>query len=306
MNPTPVLTVVSPFFNEAEGIGDFLEVLRGELDGLSIIYEVILVDDGSTDNSRSVIEKYFWPELRVIGLPINLGHQVALDLGYRASKGDYVITLDSDLQHPPKLIGAFLAEARNKNVDVVYGIRKKRSEDSVFKRLSARAYYKAVRQLSGVEVQDSAADFRLISRSACQRINSLPAGGKVFRLLIPSLTLSSSNIIFEADKRLAGESKYSLSKMLRLALTSVVAFSNRPLWLAIQLGAMCGLVSLLGIIYVIYEFIANRTVPGWASISTAVLFMFSINFFLLGVLGLYLGELRNDYKLTETLSKLGK
>ena len=153
----------------------------------------------------------------------------ALDAGYRSSKGDLVITLDADLQHPPALIPKMLDEVENKGVDVVYAVRGKRSEDSIFKRVSAKIFYRVMRSLSEVDLQTSAADFRLVSKRVVDVIRQLPLGRVVFRIFIPSLGFASSTVSYTAAPRFAGESKYNLSKMIRLSTTSLLTSSTKPL-----------------------------------------------------------------------------
>jgi dolichol-phosphate mannosyltransferase len=267
---------------------------------------VILVDDGSTDSSATIATEFGWKKLRVLRHPINMGHQAALDTGIRAAKGDWVLTMDSDLQHPPRQIADFISIARSNNVDVIYGVRPKRNDDSLLKRSTAALYYKLMRGLTDLDIADSAADFRLLSRRVVTAINALPPGPKVFRLLIPSLGFPSTTLEFQADKRIFGESKYTLKKMIGLLVTSTVSFSTKPLWISIQLGLLFGLLSLLGIFYTVSMFFSGETVPGWASTSSAVLLLFSINFLILGVLGLYLGELINTLKITAIASEVQK
>ena len=285
------LSVVTPVFNEESGIVHFLEKLKKELNALGGTYEVIAVDDGSRDQTQKLLSAFEWQELSVTTLPVNLGHQAALDAGLRASKGEWVLTMDSDGQHPPEAIGEFLITAKEHNVSVVYGVRGKRKEDSWAKRLTAKLYYKLMRALTDVDIKDSAADFRLLRRDVVDIICTLPAGAKVFRLLIPSLSLPSANLEFEANQREFGSSKYTLKKMVALLVSSTVSFSTKPLWISIQLGLLFGLLAILGLVYTLYTFFTGQTVQGWASTSFLMLSMFSINFLVLGVIGLYIGEL---------------
>lgn len=294
--PNPELSVVTPVFNEEAGLSKFFGNLRAQLDDLDMNYEVIAVDDGSRDSTPSLLRALKWPQLGIVTLPVNLGHQAALDAGLRAAKGNWVITMDSDGQHPAEAIVKFLEKAKADKVPVVYGVRGKRREDSVGKRITAKLYYKLMRTLTDVDIQDSAADFRLLRRDVVDIICSLPAGPKVFRLLIPSLSLPSSNLEFEANKREFGASKYSLKKMIALLVSSTVSFSTKPLWISIQMGLLFGLLAILGLVYTLYTFFTGQTVQGWASTSFLILSMFSINFLVLGVIGLYIGELAESAK----------
>jgi len=285
------LTIVIPFYNEAESILEFATQLRESVESIGVEYEIIFVNDGSTDNSVELIERLRWSRARVISFVANAGHMAALDAGYRASVGQYVVSLDSDLQHPPTLIPVMYATARNKAVDVVYAVRTTRERDSVFKRTTALVYYRMMRSLTDVDVQNSAADFRLISRRVIAVIRALPPGQQVFRLLIPSLGFASETIPYEASERFAGESKYSLRKMLNLSTSSVVAFTIKPLTISIRIGLLVSLIAVLGFIYVIVTYFNGRALEGWASVLSTVLLMFGLLFVILGVFGLYLGTI---------------
>ena len=283
------MTVVSPCFNEADSLGPFLEDLRTTLDALKVTYEVIVVDDGSTDSSWSVLEATNWPELRALRLVANRGHQVALDAGIREAAGDYVVTMDSDGQHPPELIPVLLSAAKQTNSDVVYAIRQDRSEDSWFKRSTARVYYRLMRSMTGVAIQDSAADYRLMTRFVVDVINQIPEQ-KVFRLLLPYLGFSSTTVEFQALRREHGESKYSLGRMAGLAVRSSIQFSTKPLRIVMGIGFVMSFLAALWLIWVLVDFAAGRTVAGWASQMSVTLIVGGLMLFGLGIVGEYVGE----------------
>src|SRR5690348_131353 len=162
-------------FNEREAVDQFVGRLRPALDGLGDSYEVIAVDDGSSDAtvSRLMQLRVDWPQLRVVALRRNVGHQTALRAGLKAAQGDYVVSIDADLQDPPEVIGEMLAAARSEKVDVVYGVRSDRSTDTAFKRNTAGVYYWMMRRLVGPQVSDQAGDFRLMSRAVVDVLNDL-------------------------------------------------------------------------------------------------------------------------------------
>jgi polyisoprenyl-phosphate glycosyltransferase len=286
-----VLSVIAPVYNESESIVEFSRQLRENLDGLDIRYEVIFVDDGSIDGSRHLIEGIGWTSARVLSFVANAGHQAALDAGYRAAKGQYVVCMDSDLQHPPALVAELLETAQRENVDVVYAVRDKRTNDNWFKRTSARTYYRLMRGLTDVDIHDSAADFRLTSRRVVDVLCALPAGQQVFRLLIPSLGFSERTLPYEAADRYAGRSKYTLDKMVGLSVTSVIGFTTKPLTLSIRVGLFVSLLSFAGFVYVLVEFFAGHTVSGWASLLSTLLFVFGVLLVILGVFGFYIGAI---------------
>jgi glycosyltransferase involved in cell wall biosynthesis len=283
------VTVISPCFNEAESLGPFLKSLRSTLETLGVSYEVIVVDDGSTDSSWSVLSATNWPELRALRLVANRGHQVALDAGLREAAGDFVVTMDSDGQHPPGLIPVLLATAKRTHADVVYAVRQDRSEDPWFKRSTASAYYRLMRSMSGVAIQDSAADYRLMTRFVVNVINQIP-DQKVFRLLLPYLGFSSTTVEFQALRREHGESKYSLGRMASLAMRSCIQFSTRPLRIVMGAGFLMSFLAALWLIWVLVDFFSGRTVAGWASQMSVTLIVGGLTLFGLGIVGEYVGE----------------
>ena len=283
------MTIVSPCFNEADSLRPFLNGLRTTLDALDATYEVIVVDDGSTDSSWSVLEAANWPELRALRLVANRGHQVALDAGIREAAGDYVVTMDSDGQHPPELIPVLLSAAKETNSDVVYAIRQDRTEDSWFKRSTARVYYRLMRSMTGVAIQDSAADYRLMTRFVVDVINQIP-DQKVFRLLLPYLGFSSTTVEFQALPREHGESKYSFGRMAGLAVRSSIQFSTKPLRIVMGIGFAMSFLAALWLIWVLVDFAAGRTVAGWASQMSVTLIVGGLMLFGLGIVGEYVGE----------------
>ena len=302
------MTVVSPCFNEADSLGPFLNGLRTTLDALDMAYEVIVVDDGSTDSSWSVLSAMNWPELRALRLVANCGHQVALDAGIREAAGDYVVTMDSDGQHPSDLIPVLLSAAKQTNSDVVYAIRLDRAEDSWFKRSTARVYYRLMRGMTGVSIQDSAADYRLMTRFVVDVINQIP-DQKVFRLLLPYLGFSSTTVEFQALRREHGESKYSLGRMAGLAVRSSIQFSTKPLRMFMGIGFVMSFLAALWLVWVLVDFVSGRTVAGWASQMSVTLIVGGLTLFGLGIVGEYVGEVfervkgRPQYLVREVIGK---
>jgi dolichol-phosphate mannosyltransferase len=287
----PIVSVVVPVFNEAESILEFSRRLRGTLDGLSLTYEVIYVNDGSTDQSEGLIESLLWDQARVISLVSNAGHMAALDAGLRQARGNYVISMDSDLQHPPEMIPELIRVSEAEASSVVYTQRVHRSQENPFRRAAARFFYRAMAVLSGINVVDSAADFRLMTRPVINVLQALPPGKQVFRLLIPSLGFPSSVVPFEAHPRFAGKSKYTMGKLVGLSLMSMVGFSTKPLTASIRIGMIFSLIALGGFIYVIVAYFVDQTSVGWASIMSTVLLSSGLIIINLGVLGVYLADI---------------
>lgn len=277
-----------PVFNESGSLREFAKELKIATEG--IVAEFIFVDDGSTDDSASVIESLDLENLRFIALLSNSGHMAALDAGFRRASGDFIICLDSDLQHPPSLIPKMIEKAVAENLDVVYAVRSQRKEDVFLKRLASRSYYKLLRSISGVALRDSAADFRLVSKQALLILNSYPAGSSVFRTLIPSLRLPEGQLDYVASERFSGESKYTVSKMFGLAATSLITTTTRPLGLSLTAAIVSGFLAVFGFLYVLLQWIERNTIAGWASTLSVMLLMFSVLFFNVGILSLYVGR----------------
>jgi len=287
------LSVVTPMYNEREAVDHFVARLRPVLDRLGLAYEVVAVDDGSGDATvaRLLQLRADWPELRIVSLRRNVGHQAALAAGLRSARGDYVVSIDADLQDPPETIGEMLAAAREQGVDVVYGVRNDRSSDTVFKRRTAGAYYWMMRRLVGPWVSDQAGDFRLMSRAVVDVLNGLPEQRPVYRLVVPSLGFASAEVPYVRAERVAGETKYPLSKMIKLTLDSVTSFSATPLRIATWLGLLSFLVCLGLMVSGLVAWGFGAVVPGWTSLYVAVLLLGGIQLICLGLLGEYIGRI---------------
>ncbi len=285
------LSVVVPIYNEEDGILKFSEELKRSLDSLKLNYEVLFINDGSSDKTQEKIDSINWSQLSSFEFQFNAGHMRALEAGFELAKGEMIITLDSDLQHPPKYIEEFIRIKKEQNVDVVYGVRDSRSEDKFIKRLSAKFYYVIMKKLSGINIRENAADFRLITQKVNDVLKNIPDENKIYRLLIPSLKFKEAELIYKADKRILGKTKYSFKKMSLLALSSVLSFSTRPLRWAIWLGLFSVIISLVWITYVIIAQISGWVIQGWTSLIAAVILFSGVQLLLLGIFGQYIGQI---------------
>lgn len=290
---TVTLSVVVPMYDEAEVLPYLFSRLRPVLERLDVPYEVIAVDDGSCDETPDLVSRECarWPQLRLLRLLRNAGHQAAMGAGMEHSRGDYVATIDADLQDPPEEIAAMLALARRDGLDVVYGVRSDRSSDSLGKRVTAGWYYRLVRRLAGPQVPKHAGDFRLISRRVLEALNRLPEHGRVYRLVIPWLGFPAAEHRYARDSRVAGRSKYRLTHMVRLAFDSVTSFSAAPLRIATWAGLAGALLCTLFIGWAVVEWVRGETVPGWASTVIVVMLLGVVQLLCLGLLGEYVGRL---------------
>ena len=289
----PALSVVVPMYDEEEVLPMFFARMRPLLDGLGISYEVIVVDDGSRDGTATLLLEAAedWAQLRIIRLLRNSGHQAAQSAGFRRARGEYLVTIDADLQDPPEVIAEFLTAARDQDVDVVHGVRSDRSSDTWLKRTTARMYYRLMCRLVGKEIPFDAGDFRLVSRRVVDAVNALPEDGRVFRLVIPWLGFPSAEVRYVRAERAAGTTKYNFTKMLRLAFDSVTAFSAAPLRLATRLGLLGGMLSGVFVIGALVIKLAGRSIPGWTSTVLAVSVIGAIQLLCLGLLGEYVARL---------------
>jgi len=289
----PVLSVVIPMYNEADVLPLLVNRLRPVLDGLGETYEVVAVDDGSTDATAAQLIglRRAWPQLRVIRLRRNSGHQAALTAGLHRAFGQYVVSLDADLQDPPEKIPEMLTLARTQKLDIVYGVRSDRSSDTVGKRSTASLYYRLMGRLSGVKIRANAGDFRLLSRATVDALKQLPERQPVYRLLVPWLGFPSGEVTYVRERRAAGRTKYPLRKMIALAADSMTNFSAAPLRLATWLGLLSFFFCLCMIIYVAVSYALDATVRGWASMIATILFLGGAQLLCLGLVGEYLGRL---------------
>ncbi|GAB4060882.1 glycosyltransferase family 2 protein [Catellatospora paridis] len=294
----PTLSVVIPMYNEQEVLPLLIARLRPLLDGAGLDYEVVAVDDGSSDATAPMLLLACreWARLRVVRLRRNSGHQAALTAGLHRARGEYVASIDADLQDPPEKILEMLALARAESLDIVYGVRDDRTTDTFFKRHTAQAYYRVMRRLVGKKVPHNAGDFRLLSRAAVEALRTMPESQPVYRLLVPWLGFPSGEVTYRRDVRAAGSTKYPLSKMVKLAIDSITNFSAAPLRLATWSGLLSFFACFVLGCYSVARFVMHDTVSGWTSLFTAILFLGGVQLLCLGLLGEYMGRLYAEVK----------
>lgn len=282
-----------PMYNEEPVLGLLLQRLRPVLDSVDLDYEVVCVDDGSTDRTAALLmaELPRWPQLRLVRLLRNSGHQAAITAGYDTANGEYVVTIDADLQDPPECIPAMVTAARTQGLDVVYGVRADRSADTWFKRTTSEAYYRIMRRVAGGQVPHNAGDFRLVSRRVVEAMAQLPEHGRVHRLVIPWFGFPSTEVRYAREERAAGKSKYPLSKMLALAADSLVAFSAAPLRLATLAGFIGVLLGVCAIVWSVAGWLSGTAVPGWTSILATTGLIGAVQLICLGLLGEYVSRI---------------
>lgn len=301
------ISVIVPCFNEEEGLSAFNETLHQFLPE-KYQYEIIYVNDGSKDNTLGIIRSVASKDsgIRYISLSRNFGHQNALKAGYDFATGDCAISLDADLQHPPAVIPQLIAQWEA-GFDIVNTIRKDHESISLRKQLSSKLFYRMMRKLSDVQIEDGMADFRLLDRKVLKQLRQFRENYLFFRGIIPWMGFRQTNVEFQAAERFAGTSKYTFRKMLKFAATGVTAFSVKPLRLSIYLGTIIALLAFLYGVYAAYIFFfTEKALTGWTSVIISVLFVGGINLLMLGIIGEYLGKLfienkqRPNYLIADT------
>lgn len=297
---TPMLSAVIPFLNEEASLPELFRSLDRDLGALGVPFELVLVDDGSTDRSLEVLKREVAarPELEVTVLVLsrNFGKEAALTAGLEACQGDVVVPLDADLQDPPGLIGAMLEKWRA-GFDVVYAVRTGREGENRRKRLTAFGFYRLIGRLSSTPIPADTGDFRLMDRCVVDALRQLPERSRFMKGLFAWVGFRQTAIHYSRDSRREGQSNWDYWKLWNFALDGITSFSRMPLQLLSAGGAGIALVALLyGCWMVVRTVLFGTDLPGYASLMTAVLFLGGIQLIGLGVLGEYLGRVFEEVK----------
>lgn len=293
----PLHSIVVPCFNEEPVVAALLTRLESVLPRLGE-FEVVAVDDGSRDGTfellRSAAEDRPW--LKVVRLSRNFGHQTAITAGLDFASGDTVTVIDADLQDPPEVIPELVAEWE-RGADIVFAVRADRSGETWFKRVSAAAFYRLISRLAQVDLPLDAGDFRLMSRRAVEALRGMRERSRYVRGLVGWIGLERAFVRYARDARTAGETKYPLMRMLRLAMDGIVSFSIRPLQVATYLGlATSAAAFVYGIYVVVFRLLSNAPVPGWTSLMVVTLFLGGVQLTTIGIVGEYVGRIFEEVK----------
>jgi dolichol-phosphate mannosyltransferase len=294
----PTYSIVIPVYNEEETLRELQRRLSLLFDSLDGPAEVLLVDDGSTDSSYLIAIDFHRldPRFKVIGLSRNFGHQLAITAGLDLALGDAVIVMDADLQHPPEVI-LEMAKRWREGYEVVYGVMEGRTE-SMVKRRTARGFYWLLRRLTDVEVPPAAGDFRLVDRKALDAFRAMRERNRYLRGMFSWIGYRQVGVPYQCPPRFAGYSKYTLPKMMKLALDGIVGFSNLPLQLVLKVGFAVSAASfLIGVVAIAVKIGGVFAVPGWASIVVIVSFMGGAQLVVLGVMGEYVARIYDEVRL---------
>lgn len=292
------ISIVIPAYNEEENLTQIrlaVDEVFKTLSGYS--YEIIFVNDGSRDNTQAILEQLAgkFSEVKFIEFSRNFGHQNAVKAGLDFADGNCVISMDGDMQHPPEMIPQ-LIQKWEEGFDIVYTIRKYSKNISYFKRKTSDFFYHLLSSLSDVELEKGSSDFRLMDASVVDVVRSSGESDIFLRGLVKWVGFKQYSIPFVAADRFAGSSKYSLGRMIKFAFTGITAFSVKPLYLAAYLGFFFSLLPLLYIPYVVYSFINNSEISGWASLIMTVVFFGGVQLIILGILGIYMGKIFKQIK----------
>ncbi len=290
------ISVIVPIYNEEQIIPELYKRLQETLVKISAYYEIIFVNDGSKDNSLGELFKLSEIDKRVyyINFSRNFGHQIAVTAGLDACNGKAVAIIDGDLQDPPELI-ADLYSKHKEGYEVVYARRSERKGESLFKKLTAKIFYRVLQKVTSVDIPLDTGDFRLIDRKVVTYLKQMPEQNKFLRGQIAWLGFRQTQVLFSRDKRKYGKTGYSLGKMLHFALDGITGFSDKPLQLVTRSGFFISFISFIIILYAIYShYILDRTISGWTSLIISSMFIGGVQLLSIGIIGEYISRINKN------------
>jgi polyisoprenyl-phosphate glycosyltransferase len=293
------ICVVVPCYNEEAVIEQTHARLLSLGKGSGYVWKILYVNDGSADRTTELLDAFCTESDNVgaIHLARNFGHQAAVCAGLLHAKGDYAAIIDADLQDPPEAIEKMVGSLIDHGVDIVYGQREKRKSESFFKKSTSAVFYRLLNALSDVKFPVDVGDFRVISRKALDCFNSLPEGAKYIRGLMSWMGLPSEPYSYVREARAAGETKYTLKKMIKLASDGILSFSTKPLRLMTSLGLFCVLIGLaLGLWALVQKIVGMKVAVGWTSLIIAIVFLGGVQLLSLGMMGAYIGRIFEEVK----------
>jgi dolichol-phosphate mannosyltransferase len=300
MPPTPtrvpaLLSVVAPVYNEEELVEEFVRRACAAVADYS--FELVLVNDGSADKTPALLDRIAAedPRVRVVHLSRNFGHQAALTAGLEHAAGDVVAMIDADLQDPPELIPRMI-EQWEQGSDVVYAVRRQREGETAFKLATASWFYKLFDKLAQVDLEPNSGDFRLLDRRALDALLSMTERSRFLRGMTVWVGFRQTAVPYERDARAAGETKYTVRKMLRFSLDAIASFSHLPLQLATYAGLLSAGVAFIAIPVIVALHFAGSYLPGFGTITILILLIGGIQLIALGVIGEYIGRIYEEVK----------
>ncbi|MFF4586952.1 glycosyltransferase family 2 protein [Streptomyces sp. NPDC001388] len=293
----PLISYVLPVYNERDGIAAFHAELTAALAGRpDLDFELVYVNDGSADGSLAVLRGLAEQDdrVRIVDFARNFGHQIAITAGLDVARGDAVIVMDTDLQDPPR-VSLELVDAWREGAEIVHARRRSR-QDTVFKRTTAHLYYRLLRSSTEVDIPLDTGDFRLLDRRVADELRKYREKSRFVRGIVASMGYRQTEVAFDRDERFAGETKYPLRKMAKLAVDGVTSFSTVPLKMITRLGFVVLALSMTGILYALaMKFLRpDITVSGWTMLMVVVLFLGGVQMLSLGVIGTYVGRIYSE------------
>lgn len=294
------ISIIIPMYYEQEVAQTCYERITKVLKNIpNYTYEIICINDGSKDKTLEILESLAKTDknLKIISFSRNFGHQAAVTAGLKFVTGDAIVIIDADLQDPPELIPQML-ELWEQGNEVIYGKRKVRKGESVFKLMSAKMFYKTLNVLSDVEIPKDTGDFRLVDRKVVDTINSLPEHNKFLRGLFSWVGYKQIPFEYERKERLAGKTKYPFKKMLKLASDGIISFSTKPLKLVGCLGIIAIFLSIIVLAYslISYIFNLNELTPGWTSIMVAITLFSGVQLLSIWIMSEYMARIYEESK----------
>jgi dolichol-phosphate mannosyltransferase len=293
----PVYSIVAPVFNEEETLPRFYERITAVMEQVGEPFELILVNDGSRDNSSRVLRELHErdPRIRVVSFSRNFGHQIAISAGLDHARGEAVVIIDSDLQDPPEVIPELIARWKD-GVEVVYAQRATRAGETRFKLVTATLFYRLIASMTKMDIPRDTGDFRLLDRRVVDTLVTMREHHRFMRGLSVWVGFRQEAVRYERHERFAGSTKYPLFKMVRFSLDAITGFSYAPLQLATSFGFVLAALSLIGIVIAIVARIVGGAIQGQGTTLIVVLFLGGIQLIFLGVIGEYLGRIYDEVR----------
>ena len=294
------LSVIVPCFNEEDVIIETYNRIKLVLSNLDFISEIIFINDGSNDKTGNILSMLSKTDknIKVITFSRNFGHQKAVTAGMNNCNSDMAVIIDADLQDPPELIPEMIKTLENSDAQVVYCVRKSRKGEGIFKKISAKAFYRLLNFFSEVKLPVDTGDFRLVDKSIIREFNQMHEKGKYIRGLVSWIGFKQVPFYYEREARFAGQTKYPFSKMIKLATTSLLYFSTKPLKLATALGFISVAISLILAVWSILGKVMGYTHAnsGWTSLFVLIIFFGGVQLLTIGIVGAYIGNLFDEIK----------
>jgi len=291
------LSVIAPCFNEEKNILTFYKKILLVINKINISYNIIFIDDGSTDDTWRIIKELSSKDknIKAVKFSRNFGHQAALFCGIQKAEAEYVLILDVDLQDPPELLEEMYNKIILGNANIVYAQRAKTNE-KFFKKITSILYYKIFNFLSDIKIPEQTSDFRIFDKKVLYELKKFRERNLFYRAIIPWMGFKSESVIFQRPNRIEGKTGWSLKKMINFGVDGIISFSNYPMRFSFFLSIFMCFIFIGLSVYALYSYMLKDIVPGWTSIFLIICFFNIIIFFLLGLISEYVGRVHQEVK----------